>query len=261
MALNIPPAANYQSPLISVPTRSGAGPVEGNKLIVCEIDWANMGGPSNCVSINLQNNATLNFSQIVSISCDNSACGADIQFIFPDTLETMTVPAYTPKLIIPVFTNQTQFFVSSPNAEPEDVTRFSILNFIPPPIAVPTTQEQNTASGAGINSTIAGTTQLTASTISGTLENVYITWFCSNAASCTWALENGAGKVIFSGEVAGGNAPGGTEGVPAATDTWIEVLDIQDVHARFQAGLKFVISNVNGTPLQFFNVFLAYRTP
>jgi len=253
MALSVPPAVNYQSPLIAVPTRWDQAPVEGSKIIPCEIDWGTMGGTSNCVSFNLQNNATLNFSQIVALSIDNSACGSDIEFIFPDTSETLSIPAYAPKTICPVFTNQTQFWLSSPNAQSEDITRFSILNSLPPPIAVPTTQEQNTVSINDVIVEPAGSQQLIALGINGTIENIDV--FGSMSGTNPWSfafqLKDGNANVVASGSTQGGGSAlfNGT------------MLNMQDIHVRFQNGLQLVWTETQLTATSNVAVNIYYRTP
>lgn len=256
MAISVPPAKNYASPLIAVPTRWGATPPEGNMMIACEIDWATMGGTNNCVNLNLQNNATLNFSQIVAISCDNSNCGSDVQFIFPDTTETMTVPAYTPKLIIPVFTNMTQFYVYSPFAQAEDITRFSILNAVPPPIAVPVTSEQEAAAFSNISMLAGGsTTQLVPVTISGTLEAasifMFVTALTGNTTTATWNIQDGNGNVLIGGQNSGG----------AGNVVGQLVFNNDNMRVRFQNGLKFVQSAASqfGGGQAAINAY--YRTP
>ncbi len=253
MTLSVPPAVNYQSPLIAVPTRWDQAPIEGSKIIPCEVDWGTMGGTSNCVSFNLQNNATLNFSQIVALSIDNSACGADIEFIFPDTTETLSIPAYAPKTIVPVFTNQTQFWLSSPNAQSEDITRFAILNSMPPPIAVPTTQEQNSAVNVNVPATAAGDAVIVASTINGTLENAFIFLFGSGGVTgiSAWTLKDGNNNII-----AGGQLVSVQNGVIA-----VAVLELTDIRVRFQNGLKINIASATLGAGSILAVNLYYRTP
>jgi len=253
MTLSVPPSINYQSPLTAVPTKWDRTPSEGSKLIPCEVDWGTMGGPSNCVSFNLQNNATLNFSQIVALSIDNSACGSDIEFIFPDTTETLSIPAYSPKTIVPVFTNQTQFWLSCPNAESEDITRFSILNSLPPPIAVPTTQEQSVASSGSINiNTGSGNSTLIASTISGTIESIQVEaqiYSSPGVGYVIWILEDGNSNIIARGnEVVNGG------------QLCFAPFMLSDLRVRFQNGVKFVWTATPPGSAQY-NINLYYRTP
>lgn len=258
MPFQVPEAVNYPSPLNAVPTRWGNDPNEGPKIINCEVDWGTMGGTSKTVAFNLQNNATLNFSQIVALAVDNSGCGSDLQFSFPDTETTISIPAYAPYTVIPVFTNQTQFYLQSPNSESEDVTRFAILNSLPPPIAVPTTQEQSVASSDAFDATTSGTRQLVATGISGTLEAMDIEGFIgstgSNAATTTIQLKDGLGNVVHS--FTGGTYSNSLNG----SFSNISVARLTDLRVRFQSGLVLSWTNVT-TNTMFLASNLYYRTP
>src|ERR1700761_8517018 len=102
MSIVIPQGAvNYQSPLVAVPDINQQQPREGMKLISCEIDWGSTDKGSGAVFFNLQNNATLEVSQICGLVVDNSNCGADLEFVFPDTSTTIGIPAYAPYTVVP----------------------------------------------------------------------------------------------------------------------------------------------------------------
>lgn len=254
MGIIIPVATNYQSPLTAVPTRwQNESPPEGPSMIPCEIDWGSMGGTAKCVYINVQNNTYANFSQIVALSVDNSNCGADVEFVFPDTAETITIPAYSPKVVVPVFTNQVQFYVSAPNAASEDITRFSIHNVLPPPIALPTTQEQNAAVFNNITAqvTAPGTLQLVPASISGTLETLFATVNAgATAGILIFTLQDGNSTVIAGGQTTA--LSGGSS---------VIVLDLQQIRVRFQSGIKFVSSSATLSSGSACSINLYYRTP
>lgn len=202
MGFTVPVSVNYSSPLNAVPLDWISPPVEGAKGIQCSIQWnAAQAGPNKSVAVNLQNNAPLNFSKVRALVFDNSANGSDVQVIFPDTETTMTIPSYTPYAVIPVFTNVTQFFIVSPNALSTDKTGFMILNTLPPPIAVPVTEEQNFIAAAGINTTVDGTSQLVAATVNGTLENLSLAGFLNanavNNGTITYWLQDGTGQILY----------------------------------------------------------------
>lgn len=205
MPLAIPPAVNYPNPLSYVPARWNQVPVEGAKFVPIEIDWGSMGGTSKCVNFNLQNNANLAFSQIVAVKFDNSACGSDVQIIFPDTGDTVTFPAYQ-QSITPVFTNGQQFFVLAPNAQPEDVTLFSVHNAMPPPVDLSRSSVQEFAAQVAIP-VATGTTTLVPSTVSGTLEQVQINGYVSFGGVVLTTLlvkvQDGNGTLLGGFEVAG----------------------------------------------------------
>ena len=248
----IPPAKNYVSPLIAVPTRWSLPPREGPKMIVCEVDWASMGGPGNCVAFNLQNNATLEFSQICAVSVDNSQCAADVQFIFPDTVETLTVPSYLPKTIVEVFTNQTQFFLKSPNALPGDVTRFSLHNEVPPPITIPITQEQNAVGSGALFADVVGSHVLITPNFSGTLEGLQVGF--QGAV--------GAGIVVFDLKDGLGNFIAGGRATSSPTITLNAIVFSQTaMNVRFQQGIVFEITQTSVPATSAFYVNIYYRTP
>lgn len=231
MGIIVPPSVNYQSPLNAVPTFWWQQPREGPKMIVCEIDWGAMGGPNNCVNINLQNNATLEFSQIVCVSVDNSLCGADLEFVFPDTAETLSIPAYAPKCIVPVFTNMTQFYVWCPGARDTDTTRFSIHNLMPPPVSVPFTIEQQIISNSNIIGDGATDAIMIPAGVFGTLESIQVlrTGPITIAGAQQFSINDGNNTLNFGGTFA------------AKVDNYCNtiMLDLQGMHIRFDNGLTF----------------------
>lgn len=256
MPLTIPPAVNYPSPLTAVPSRIGMEPSEGRKSIPCEIDWSSMGGAEKCVSLNFQNNATLEISQVCALKIDNSACGADIEFIFPDTGETVSIPAYSPDDILPVFTNQKMFFISSPNSQTGDVTRFQILNFVPPPIAVPTSVAQSAVVDTAIPLAI-GTTALLGATISGTVQAISIAASIYTATNFNeqFNIKDGSGK-----NIAGAGVAGNGTAANYIFDGLLFTLSGLDV--RFTQGLNFVqAGSAPGDAFSFAYVNVYYRTP
>jgi hypothetical protein len=236
MPINIPPAVNYQSPLNAVPTFFAQEPREGRKMIGCEIDWGVMGGDNNCVNLNLQNNATLEFSQIVTLSIDNSLCGADIEFIFPDTTESLSIPAYAPKCIVPVFTNQTQFFCWAPGAIAGDVTRFSIHNSMPPPVTVPFTVEQQVLTNSNITADGSATVALLGASVNGTLEAIQImrNGPVTTGGTQNYSIADGSGNLTINGQFSSQN-----------TTVNFVMLDLNPMHVRFTGGLNFMQSGAN----------------
>jgi hypothetical protein len=255
MTITVPVSVNYQSPLIFVPTRwQNESPVEGSGMISCEIDWGVMGGTENCVSINPQaNTANPNsISQIVALAIDNSDCGADIQFLFPDTSYTLTIPAYTPACVFPVFTNGTFFYVQSPNAESEDVTRFQILNTLPPPAVIPQSLEQETETFNDVPFDGATSQVLLADTVNGTVQGVQV--YCtvddaSGNVSDQVKVVDGTGKLICGSQVSVANT--------GAVNAFI--INMNPCRIRFQQGLTFEQSG--GDPGGHFSITILYQTP
>lgn len=137
MALAQPLSVNYPSPLVMIPSDNQLEPVEGRALIPVEVLWGSMGGAGKSVSFNVQNNSAMNFSQISSLRVDNSASLAPVVFVFPDTLESITIAAGVKIALVSVFSNGKQFTVSAPTAVGTDITRFHLLNFPVLPFVMP----------------------------------------------------------------------------------------------------------------------------
>lgn len=260
MPLTLPPLQNYPSPIVSQVARWANPPAEGNRMVPCEILWGTMGGSGALKGVNVQldNNNEINFRQIVALSVDNSGCGADVTFVFQDTGDTLTIPAYAPKTICEVFTNATSVAViagfQSEVVLATDVTRFILHNSLPPPIAVPISEEQNVASVAAAVADGATPVQLVPVGTNGTLEGISV-YRASPAAGIAgpaaqaWAIQDGTGKTFASGTFAGGNL-----------SSWnVLLLNMTNVRYRFSNGLAFVQSggNLGGT----YSINTPYRTP
>lgn len=258
MSILIPPAVNYPSPMITLNSRLLTVAPEGPRSIPCEILWASMGGAAHCVSFNVQNISQSAFSQIVSLKIDNSQCGSDIQFIFTDTSEVVTIPAYSPLVIVPVFTGQKQFFVVALGEEPVDITRFQLLNFVPPPIAVPTSQEQNNASANNVAITGSGAAlQVIPLGVSGTLEDIQMSVAIVSATSAgasSFSLQDGSSppKQLAWASVAGANAASFSA----------NILSLSPAAIRFNNGVtlaQFGAWNPSGAAFLTYNIL--YRVP
>jgi len=263
MPLIIPPAVNYPSPLTAVPSLMQDEPTEGRKQVAVEILWASMGGPSKCVAINLQNNATLNVSQISSLKVDNSLCAVDVTFIWPDTGDTTTIPARTPFALVPVFSNAVQVFVSAPNALAVDVTRFQLLNYHTDPADIPQTVETQPATSGG---TVLGngnvTMQLIPATVNGTLETLVLS---INAQAATAGPQQLV-VTVLDGTGVVGLLPGVlinqmNFGIPTGfADPNKLLLNLTDLNWRFTQGLKIFVAPVTAQTV-IGNAFANYRIP
>jgi len=261
MPIVVPGAAvNYPSPLVAVGSYFGREPQEGRYTIPAEIDWGTMGGDDHIVAFNLQTSAnTQAISQICALHVDNSACGSDVQFVFTDTQETVTIPAYEPYVLVPIFTKSLQFFVISgiDNEEVEsgDVTRFSMLNFVPPPVVIPASSEQNAAVENLIDAATVGSVQLVPATTSGTLEAmcIFMQFFAASGIGtyATWHIEDGTGKVIV----------GGRDGAVDNMQQNVAIVNMTGLAVRFQGGLKFVIDDSTVTAGSTYSANVYYRTP
>lgn len=255
MPLTIPPAVNFQSPLVAVPSGVLNSPREGNRQISCEVDWATMGGAKNCVNVNFSNNATLDFSQIVALKVDNSQCGSDVVFIFPDTGDTVAIPAGTPYALVPVFTHGQQFFVKNLNEEADDITRFQILNFLPPPVTVGIATAQDGVSPAPLAMVAGVGNVLVNNTVFGTVQSLTVQKALLAPAAAylmNLNIKDGLGNIIAKCTAAGPASPG--DGI---------ILNLSNINIRFGQGIFADI--VGGSPPGgtdcYFLVNLAYRTP
>jgi len=257
MPIRVPLAVNYSSPIVFLPgVWDKRDPLEGVGYCPFEIDWRTMGGPNNAVSINLQNNVQSpnSMTQITALTCDNSNCGSDVVFIFPDTQETITVPAFSPNLTVPVFTRAIFLFVVAAGAEASDVTRFLLHNVMPPPVAVPGGVEEENAAFNNIPNDGATSHTLVAATVSGTVEGLQVYFSGSAHLSITIAYKivDGTGKIIGAGLV---SVIGG--------DTYLVneiVLSLFPIAVRFTNGLTFEQSGGVGEGGGW-SVNLVYKTP
>ncbi len=260
MPLLIPQSVNYPSPLVAVPSLVQDEPMEGRKQVPVEILWGTMGGANKCVAFNLQNNATLQVTQISSLKVDNSASAADVQFIFPDTSDTITIPAGSPVVVVPVFSNATQFYVSAPNSLLGDVTRVQLLNYAVNPMSVPTTFErQAVGSSPGVITQATNTTiPLIPAGINGTLQDIEL-WYQVGTAPAVPPVQ-----FVFS--IQDG------EGTPSKLiNQWnfqlvaitpkVDILNLIGINWRFVNGLNLVIQGISGTGGAILNSYVSYTKP
>lgn len=262
MGLLTPPSKNYVSPLITIPSRYFTDPPEGPKQVPLEFDWTTMGFQTPgtniwAVSVNVQNNAVLNFSQICSIKVDNSACGSDVQFMFTDTGDVVTIAAGDPCSIVPVFSGATQFVAVALGAEPEDVTRAQLLNFVPYPVTVPPTVEQNNVTTSGLFTTSAATNIIPAG-ISGTLEQLLIGVNVpvgqAAAAQISVAIVDGGGSNFLLNSL--GFAVAAGQVVP-----YTILFNPAQLNWRFVNGVKISFAPTAWSSPGLVNVFAAYKVP
>lgn len=266
MSLIIPPANNYQSPIVALPSRLLRDPatLDGPRGVSLEFDWTAMGKASGvapnlqtAISVNLSNNANLRFSQIVSLKVDNSQCGADVLFVFTDTQETVLIPAFSPLAVVPVFTDQTQFYaIALGVVTTNDLTRCQVLNFVPPPATVPPSTEQNipTFNAVFFNS---GTTNIIPAGQNGTLIGLTLSGSASSPATPA------AGTLSIG--IQDGNAVQllNTISVQVANNASLPYTTFfQDtsLNWRFSNGLKVVLAQTNISS-GVLNVVAKYRTP
>src|SRR6202035_180459 len=134
-------------------------------------------------------NSPLAFSQIAAFSVDNSRCGSDVAFVFPDSGYTLEVPAYN-QGTYPVFTNALMFYAMALEGAVGDQTTFQVLNSIPPPIAVQPSEELTHAISSGIVLTN-GTTQIIPATVNGTIQAYDLGFSTPTTGACNALLQDG----------------------------------------------------------------------
>lgn len=253
--VSIPPAMSIGHIPPMIPSIMFKAPKEGPGAITFNVDWSiPIARSLDAVSINLQNQSTLEFSQICGLIVDNSECGSDLDFIFPDTDVTVSIPAYAPYTVVQVNTQQVQFFVRGLEIIDGDLTHFSVLNYAPSPIAVPITVQQQTASVGSIAIDGATSTPIIAAGTNGSLRgiNVNVAWRTSLVDfNNLLKLIDGAGNIIWQGNIAGQNAD----------ETALAALaDLSNLNVRFVDGVSLDQSGgstVGGT----IDVNLYYRVP
>lgn len=267
MALTIPPAVAYQSPIVSQPDAWAQKPVEGPRLIPFEVLWGSMGGSGaqKCIAFNVGNSgqgSADRFSRVNALSVDNSRCGCSVRFVFPDTGETISIPAYAPRTIVPVFTNSTSFYLLTVGEVlSADETRFAVHNTLPPPIAVPFTQEQAVVASGALPVVFPSTNTLLAAGNAGTIENGNIDIINTIQGGGAWVgtftLRDGTNKILARAICNGDGANDFYENALLWT--------VNGVHLRFSDGL-FLDQTIIGATAPvlnqaFVNVNLYYRTP
>lgn len=259
MPITTPQPKNYGSPLIAFPSFVLNEPTEGRKFVSCEIPWTDdFAGTGKSVLVDMQFNATLAFSQITALQIDNSQCGSDIQFVFRDTGEVVTIPAYSPYDLVPVLTNNRAMTVTAlgPVVLDTDVTRFQILNHLPPPVTVSTSDEQNIIATNSI-AFVPSTTALLPATVNGRMEFAQI--ILANKGSA----EDFKFTVTITDGSAGPRVLGRTQVNLANTNGFNGIiLDLQSTRLRFSSGLNLVIAAVTGTLAEgTLSVNVGYRRP
>lgn len=238
MPLSIPTFDQYQAPMVPLRGLWNSSPPEGDKLVNAEIDWL-VTTKNQAVQFQLAGNSPVALSQIVALYVDNARCGADINFLFPDTGFSLFVQARS-QGIFPVLTNALMFYAISNAAQVGDTTVLQILNSMPPPIPIPATVAQNTAATGQIG-LANGSTPVVAAGISGTLNSVSIVVNATAAASLgviTLILQDGTGKTLWRGAIE-----------VLANQTVTIPINLPGLSLRFSNGINLVMtgaSNISG---------------
>lgn len=241
----IPPSMNLGALPNAIPSIMFKPPREGAKSVDYTVNWARaLARNVDTVSVNMQDGGTLEFSQICGLIVDNSNCGSDLDFIFPDTNVVISIPAYAPYTCLQVNTQQVQFFVRALAPLANDETYFTVLNYAPSPVAVPITVQQLTANVNSIAIDGVTITQLVPAGVNGTLRSFALNaaWNTAPAAfNNLIQLRDGAGRILWAGNIAG----------QTGAQTFSAMLaNLGNISLRFQNGLQIVQSGgftVGGT--------------
>lgn len=255
MPIKVPLAVNYQSPIVLLPAVwNNDQPLEGAGYVPIEIDWGTMGGANKAVSINMNNNVQSpnTMSQIVALTCDNSDCGVDVIFVFPDTSQTITIPAGEPNVTVPVFTRSVFFYVLGTGAGAADQTRALFHNVMPPPVAVPESVEQQFGSGSNIATDGSTSMQIVPAGVSGRIEGVTIFFgaVCIAETNMECSLVDGTGEHFAQGNVVLN---------PAGAAINVMAVLLNPCEISFSDGLKFEQSTGAGPANGFWTVNVAYK--
>lgn len=252
MAFTVPPAKFYSDPLVSLPSWLNRTPSEGERFVPLVIDWGKQGGANMSVAFEIPNAPAPVLSQILALSVDNSLCGSDVVFYFPDSQQTYTVPAYAPGNVFPVFTGSLNFFAVALTGVSGDVTNVQIFNTLPPPIALPRAELQTISTGGHIGLGGTTTTQLIASDINGTLEAINVSLSVGITADllADLTLSDGTNSAIWRGVAAG----------VASTSVGCTLIDVSQVALPFKDGVQLKIIST-GTAAGGVAVNLYYRSP
>lgn len=250
MPLTLPAFVQFQAPLFPLRGLWDSPPAEGDRFVNAEIDWGTPGlTGASCVQFQLSGNSPVAFSQIVAMSVDNSRCGSDVDFIFPDSGFILTVPGYN-QGVYPVFTNALMFYANSPGAVLGDTTIIQILNSMPPPVAIQPSTEQVQAGVNSLSLDTNATTPIIPSTVlGGTIEAMNISVSIPSAATgaAQLILQDGNGQILFSQIF---EASAGTSSV-----------NLTGLRLRFQRGVNAVITGSTMTGSAFAAINLYYSTP
>lgn len=202
-------------------------------FISCEVDWG-VTTPADAPAVQcaLSGNSPLNFSQIVALAIDNGRCGADVQFVFTDSGFILNIPAFN-QGIYPVFTNALMFYVVASQAGLGDTTSFQILNSMPPPVQISTTQEVNQDAAPGVSLTTASNTPIIGPPTSGTVSSFNLIVESSSTGTVTIELVDGNGTELWGSPFT------------LVADTTIPIT-VGGLHVRFFNGLYLRVVSPSG---------------
>jgi hypothetical protein len=251
LPITIPPFVQYQQPIVPLRGLWNNPPPEGDRFANIEIDWITTTNGATAVQILFSANSPVAFSQIVALAVDNRRSAFDINFVFPDSNFTLTVPADN-QGVYPVFTNALMFYVlADPAVVAGNVTVFQVLNSMPPPVALnPSAVLETNAVAGTVGLTAGNTQQIVPLGVSGTMDGFLVTinYGGSGPTSATLELIDGAGSILWTDVVAG--QPGTSDVIP-----------ITGIHVRFINGVSLKVIAASPAGVSSANANIFYTTP
>lgn len=251
LPITLPPFAQYQGPLVPLRGLWNAKPKDGDRFVNVELDWVTATGGKSSVYINCASSSAVPLSQIVALYVDNSRCGSDIDFLFPDSAFQITVPGNA-QALFPVMTNSLGFYATAPAPAAGDVTIVQICNSMPPPIPLLQARSQNADASVGVSVATNSTTVIVAAGINGSLNAFSIGGGVTGGASAgavTLTLQDGTGKKLWQSSFT----------TPASVRDTLQA-SLSGLDQRFVNGISLIVSaatNLTGTIVC--NVY--YTTP
>jgi hypothetical protein len=258
MTINIPAFVQSQLPVVPLKgnwnrkPKNPDGSPQDDMFVSQEIDWLAQGATAGkAIQFSMSGNSPVTLGQIAALVVDNSRCGSDVQFYFPDTGFELTVDARA-QGIFPVMTNALVFFAIGNNATNTDITIMQVCNTVPPPVAqFPASAQQVVGTASILIGTGAASTALVAAGINGTLQSFSQTLTFQNAAvgGVTIALQDGTGAILWQG----------TYTCPAGGIVNIPITSPPGLNVRFRNGLNAVTvaSSAGNSGSWFPNVYVS----
>lgn len=246
MSITLPPFVQLQLPSVPLKGNWRRQPYnpdrtpQGDMFVSVEVDWLTQTNNLTAALINVAGNSPVTLAQIAALVIDNSRCGSDVSFIFPDTGFELTVAARTPGGVYTVLTNALQFYAVAPNAVNTDITIVQICNTVPPVQNMPVSPAQQLGGGIAIPVATGNTTLASGN---GTLLGV----------SLSADLTSGAGANSDSLNIHDGNAVSLWQGVLTSQPSIRSsvVLPFTPMSVRFTNGLVFqqVVAGFTGNSI------------
>jgi hypothetical protein len=245
--ITIPPFNQYQAPVVPLRGLWNVKPQEGDRFATFEVDWM-VTTTERAVQIAFSANSPVAFSQIVALCVDNRRSGYDVDFVFPDSNFTITVPAHN-QSVFPVFTNALMFYViAQSGVVAGNITVFQVLNSMPPPISINPTSSQTADAVNGVELNAGNTAQVVPDTVSGSINGFIITLTFAGSTTAELQLVDGTGAVLWADTAAG-------------VDGTNQVINISGLNVRFVNGVSLRVLASTTPDISQANISIFYSSP